>query len=172
MAHRHFGEVDGVEEGAIFASRKELALSGVHRPYQAGICGSKHEGAESIVLSGGYEDDTDNGDVITYTGHGGNVPGKATQFQDQDFDRQNMALALSSKTQIPVRVIRGAKHKSPFSPKAGFQYAGLYRVTRWWEQKGKSGFRIFRFELMKIGSERDRQVQHSHLSNTANVESS
>jgi putative restriction endonuclease len=169
MANRHFGEIDGIEEGATFASRKELSLSGVHRPYQAGICGSKYEGAESIVLSGGYEDDIDNGDVIIYTGHGGNVSGKSTQFQDQDLDRQNMALALSSETQTPVRVIRGARHKSPFSPQTGFQYAGLYRVARWWEQKGKSGFRVFRFELVKIGSESDRQLQLSQLPNATKV---
>ena len=166
MTRRHFGEVDGIEEGAIFASRKELALSGVHRPYQAGICGSKYEGAESIVLSGGYEDDIDNGDIIIYTGHGGNVPGKATQFQDQELDLQNKALALSSETQIPVRVIRGAKHKSKFSPKTGFQYAGLYRVTRWSEQTGKSGFKIFRFELVKIGSASDQQLQNSQVFTT------
>jgi hypothetical protein len=28
-------------------------------------------GAESIVVSGGYKDDNDFGDVIVYTGHGG-----------------------------------------------------------------------------------------------------
>jgi hypothetical protein len=31
-------------------------------------------GAESIVVSGGYEDDEDHGDTIIYTGHGGNDP--------------------------------------------------------------------------------------------------
>ena len=31
--------------------------SGVHRPHVAGIHGREEEGAYSIVLSGGYEDD-------------------------------------------------------------------------------------------------------------------
>jgi putative restriction endonuclease len=153
MTDRHFGDIPGVDEGAIFANRKELARSGVHRPLQAGICGSKFEGAESIVLSGGYEDDVDNGDVIIYTGHGGNIPGRATQFQDQELDRQNLALVKSYENQTPVRVIRGSRHKSPFSPTTGFQYGGLYRVARWWEQQGKSGFKVFRFELVKIKPE-------------------
>ena len=71
---RVFGELDGHPEGEWFDSRKSLAASGLHRPLQAGICGSSDEGAESIVLSGGYEDDIDNGDVIIYTGHGGRDP--------------------------------------------------------------------------------------------------
>ena len=37
----------------------------------AGIWGRENEGACSIVLSGGYEDDIDDFDYIKYTGHGG-----------------------------------------------------------------------------------------------------
>lgn len=158
MSERVFGEITGVREGQIFEDRKELSVAGVHRPRQAGICGGKSEGAESIVLSGGYEDDVDAGDIITYTGHGGNVPGKATQFKDQELDRQNMALVVSCKERLPVRVIRGAKHRSPRSPKSGYAYGGLYRVVRWWEQRGKSGFKVYRFELRKLGSDAERQV--------------
>jgi putative restriction endonuclease len=158
MVERSFGEIDGVTEGDEFEDRKELSVAGVHRPRQAGICGGKAEGAESIVLSGGYEDDLDNGDVIIYTGHGGNVPGKATQFKDQELDRQNMALVVSCENRLPVRVVRGAKHKSQWSPPAGYRYSGLFRVSRWWEQRGKSGFRVLRFELRKIGSPAELEV--------------
>lgn len=160
MTERIFGEIDGVEEGDQFEDRKELSVAGVHRPRQAGICGGKSEGAESIVLSGGYEDDTDHGDVIIYTGHGGNLPGKAMQFRDQELDRQNMALVVSCQNRLPVRVIRGAKHKSPWSPDSGYTYSGLYRVVRWWEQRGKSEFKVFRFELRKIGSRAEQEVAH------------
>lgn len=157
---RAFGDISGIDEGGEFEDRKALSKAGVHRPRQAGICGGKHEGAESIVLSGGYEDDLDNGDVITYTGHGGNVPGKATQFKDQELDLQNMALVVSCENQLPVRVVRGAKHSSKWSPKSGYRYAGLYRVFRWWEQRGKSGFKVYRFELRKIGSPAEREVSN------------
>jgi putative restriction endonuclease len=55
---------------SLFASRDELNKTGVHLPTRAGISGAAEEGADSIVLSGGYEDDRDDGDVIIYTGHG------------------------------------------------------------------------------------------------------
>ncbi len=160
MRGRTFGELPENPEGAAFEDRRDLSRSGVHRPTQAGICGGKAEGAESIVLSGGYEDDIDNGDIIIYTGHGGNVPTSATQYKDQDLDCQNMALVVSCENRLPVRVVRGAKHKSNWSPDSGFVYGGLYRVVRWWEQRGKSGFKVFRFELRKLGSAVESEVSH------------
>ena len=42
-----------------------------HRPPVAGIAGKPVDGAYSIVLAGGYEDDIDHGDEFTYTGAGG-----------------------------------------------------------------------------------------------------
>ena len=43
----------------------------VFRPPVAGIAGKPVDGAYSIVLAGGYEDDEDFGDEFTYTGAGG-----------------------------------------------------------------------------------------------------
>ena len=71
---RNFGEIDGYSEGRIFTDRKELHDAGVYAPLVAGISGSQTEGADSIVMSGGYEDDEDNGDFVIYTGHGGQDP--------------------------------------------------------------------------------------------------
>lgn len=34
-----------------------MSEAGIHRPHVAGIHGREHEGAYSIVLSGGYDDD-------------------------------------------------------------------------------------------------------------------
>jgi putative restriction endonuclease len=158
MAERIFGELPGVPEGTLFEDRTQLSKAGVHRPRQAGICGGKGEGAESIVLSGGYEDDFDRGDVIVYTGHGGNIPRTATQYQDQELDRQNMALVISCKNRLPVRVVRGSKHRSDWSPETGYVYSGLYRVVGWWEKVGKSGFKVFQFELRKIGSDAEAEA--------------
>ena len=83
---RTFGHVDEVEVGNSFANRKQLATSGVHKPTQAGISGGAQEGADSIVVSGGYEDDEDYGDVIVYTGHGGRDPATGRQVSDQRFN--------------------------------------------------------------------------------------
>jgi putative restriction endonuclease len=93
MPSRHFGDIPGIPKGATFADRHDLAKAGVHRPPQAGISGSGLEGADSIVLSGGYEDDSDDGDVITYTGHGGNSPATGKQVADQELKAGNLALA-------------------------------------------------------------------------------
>lgn len=71
MPNRIFGEIPEVSVDRVFATRKALSRARVHRPTQAGISGAEKEGADSIVLSGGYEDDQDFGNVIVYTGHGG-----------------------------------------------------------------------------------------------------
>lgn len=39
-----FGHVEGTYEGQVFANRKELGLSGIHTPPQAGIWGRQNEG--------------------------------------------------------------------------------------------------------------------------------
>lgn len=49
----------------------QVSEVGVHRPHIAGIHGRETDCAYSIVLSGGYEDDIDNGDEFLYTGSGG-----------------------------------------------------------------------------------------------------
>jgi SAD/SRA domain len=149
MPNRIFGEITGYPAGTYFESRAEMSRAGVHRPLQAGISGSASEGADSIVLSGGYEDDRDNGFEITYTGHGGRDPETSEQVEDQELTRGNIALALSMKNMLPVRVVRGAAHSSPFSPKAGYQYDGLYLVEDYWQDKGKSGYRVWRYRLVK-----------------------
>ncbi len=51
---------------------------------------------------------------------------------------------------LPVRVIRGCKHNSKFSPEKGYRYDGLFKVIKFWDETGKSGYKVFRFELIKI----------------------
>jgi len=48
-------------------AKRRLSQARVHRPLQAGISGNGHEGADSIVVSGGYEDDEDYGNALIYT---------------------------------------------------------------------------------------------------------
>lgn len=150
MAERIFGHVPGYSEGSLFADRRELSESRVHVPIQAGISGSQTEGSESIILSGGYEDDQDHGDTIIYTGAGGRDPRTGRQTHDQPFTRGNRALALSKQNGLPVRVIRGSSHDSPYSPPAGYSYDGLYIVEDFWREIGRSGFVVWRFRLTKI----------------------
>ncbi|KAB2347734.1 hypothetical protein F8566_17635 [Actinomadura rudentiformis] len=146
-----YGEIPSVDEGTLFASRADLREAGLHRPRQAGICGSKSNGgAESIVLSGGYEDDEDHGDVIIYTGHGGQND-HGDQIADQrPTDSGNAALITSITSRYPVRVIRGAGSKSPYAPPEGFSYDGLYTVENYWTKVRADGFRVLQFRLEKL----------------------
>lgn len=92
------------------------------------------EGAYSISLSGGYEDDVDIGECFTYTGEGGRAlkgtesdPKNlrtAPQSKDQTLTRGNLALSLNITTRKPVRVIRGSNLKNEFAPEYGYRYDG------------------------------------------------
>jgi putative restriction endonuclease len=123
-AQRIFGEIPGVAEGTTFSSRRAVAEAGVHPPRMHGIFGAAAEGADSIVVSGGYEDDEDYGDELIYTGHGGRDPATGAQVADQMLTNQNLALAVSSDQGFPVRVIRGAGGDPQYSPATGFRYDG------------------------------------------------
>jgi putative restriction endonuclease len=133
----------------LFANRRALSAAGVHRPTMAGIVGTGQTGAESIVLNGGYEDDEDQWDYIVYTGQGGNDPESGRQIADQELTRGNLALARSCDEGLPVRIIRGYKEPSGFGPESGFRYDGVYYVESYWQDRGKSGFLIWRFRLVR-----------------------
>jgi putative restriction endonuclease len=153
-----FGDVAGIEEGHEFLDRKAMMPSSFHRNWGAGIDGNAKNGTAAIILSGGYEDDEDNGDEIIYTGAGGNDPNTGRQIEDQSWDNRGNAGLLTSMDQgLPVRVSRGYKHKSDYSPKSGYTYAGLYSVVDAWEEIGKSGFKICRFRLDYCGDNYERK---------------
>lgn len=125
---RTFGEIPGFPEGTRFDSCEKRSKSGVHPATQTGISGSQSEGAESIVLSGGYEDDEDLGDEVVYTGHGGRDAATNKQVEHQtltrgNLARGNLALAHSSNEGLPVRIVRGANLGSQYAPKSEYRYS-------------------------------------------------
>lgn len=153
MAEYTFGEIEGVNEGDEFIDRKKLRAAGIHLALVAGIDGNRADGCSSIVLNGGYVDDEDSGNEIIYTGHGGNDPSSKRQIKDQSWnDGGNAALIVSEMHGLPVRVTRGYKHKSIYSPKIGYKYCGLYMVVEHFPAQGKDGFGICRFRLQKISA--------------------
>ena len=117
-----FGHIEGISVGQIFSDRKEVAKAGIHTPLMSGIWGAQ-EGAYSIVLSGGYEDDVDDLNYILYTGQGGQDSPGGKQIADQEFTKGNKGLQLSCQYDLPVRVIRG--HQIKNGPVAGYRYDGL-----------------------------------------------
>ena len=150
VTQRQFGPILGVPVGRVFNNRRELSAARVYRPTQAGISGSSQDGSDSIVLNGGYADDEDHGDVIVYTGHGGQ-DGRGRQVRDQEVtDSGNAALKISFEEQLPVRVIRGSSGDPKWSPSSGYRYDGLYLVSRFWEAYGLDGYKVCRYLLERL----------------------
>ncbi|WP_220793108.1 YDG/SRA domain-containing protein [Nocardioides stalactiti] len=146
-----FGEIPGNPVGTTYADRGAAMRAGVHQVQMQGISGNGHVGANSIVVSGGYADDEDHGDVIIYTGAGGNDTQTKTQIDHQSFSQHgNAGLILSEENGLPVRVIRGSGGDPLHSPATGFRYDGLYRVESHWYETGLQGYRICRYRLVKL----------------------
>ncbi|MET7331684.1 YDG/SRA domain-containing protein [Nonomuraea sp. NPDC005650] len=147
----HYGPVENPKSVVLFASRRELHDAGIHRPLQAGICGTAERGgAESIVVSGGYKDDSDYGSVIIYTGHGGRDPNSGKQIEDQSPKHSgNAALIRNVMTGLPVRVVRGAAGNPEHSPDYGYRYDGLFKVTDYWTKRSVDGPTVLQFRLEK-----------------------
>ncbi|XP_068942872.1 E3 ubiquitin-protein ligase UHRF1 isoform X1 [Petaurus breviceps papuanus] len=170
----HYGPIPGIPVGTMWKFRVQVSESGVHRPHVAGIHGRSNDGAYSLVLAGGYEDDVDHGNSFTYTGSGGrDLSGNkrtAEQSCDQKLTNMNRALALNCSAPIndrggaeakdwragkPVRVVRnvkGGKH-SKYAPAEGNRYDGIYKVVKYWPEKGKSGFLVWRYLLRRDDDE-------------------
>lgn len=158
---KRFGPIPGIAPGTWYPSRIACSTSSLHAPTVAGISGDSSQGAYSLCLSGGYEDDVDSGDTVTFTGSGGRdlrgTPAKrknlrtAPQSTHQSFANPlNAALRRSKQTQKPVRVLRGFRGRRPYAPPEGYLYCGLYVVERCWTQRGQSGFDVCRFALKRL----------------------
>jgi putative restriction endonuclease len=153
---RTFGEIPGQPEGTLFESREQVRQAKLHAHNQAGISGTAKQGADAIVLNGGYPDDRDYGDVLVYTGHGGQDSATKRQIADQTLaDAGNAGLVKSQLDGLPVRVVRGHEEDSPHAPEKGYRYDGLYRVVRHWFKVRGDGFQVCQFLMVKIGSSSD-----------------
>ncbi|MEU9872207.1 YDG/SRA domain-containing protein [Actinomadura sp. NPDC048021] len=153
---RTFGEIPGQVEGTSFYSREQVRKAKLHAHNQAGISGTGKQGADAIVLNGGYPDDRDYGEIIVYTGHGGQDSRTKLQIADQTLDDSgNAGLVKSQLDGLPVRVIRGFEEDSPHAPDEGYRYDGLYRVVRHWFKTRDDGFQVCQFLMVKIGSPSD-----------------
>ncbi|OAY71610.1 E3 ubiquitin-protein ligase ORTHRUS 2, partial [Ananas comosus] len=100
----------GVLVGELWEDRMECRQWGAHLPHVAGIAGQSDYGAQSVALSGGYEDDEDHGEWFLYTGSGGrdlsgNKRTNKEQSFDQKFEKLNQALRVSCLKGYPVRVV-------------------------------------------------------------------
>ncbi|KAL6971202.1 Histone-lysine N-methyltransferase member suvh2 [Sarracenia purpurea var. burkii] len=155
---RIVGSIPGVHIGDLFFFRMELCVVGLHGQAQAGIdyVPASHSSngepiATSIIVSGGYEDDEDGGDVIIYTGQGGQDK-HSKQCSHQKLESGNLALERSMTYGIELRVIRGLKYEGSPSGKV-YVYDGLYKIYDTWFDVGKSGFGVYKFKLMRMDNQ-------------------
>ncbi|KAL5518903.1 hypothetical protein ACEPAH_586 [Sanghuangporus vaninii] len=158
---KQYGHIPGVDIGAWWETREACSLDAIHAPWVAGISPGP-QGAYSIALSGGYDDDVDLGNGFTFTGSGGrDLKGTkekpknlrtAPQSSDQTFENHfNRSLLKSSQTKRPVRVIRGYKSHSPFAPVEGYRYDGLYTVEKAWQEIGvNTKFLVCKFAFKRL----------------------
>jgi [histone H3]-lysine9 N-trimethyltransferase EHMT len=153
---RIVGPMPGISVGDAFFFRMELCVLGLHGQVQAGIDyvseGQSASGepiATSIIVSGGYEDDEDRGDILVYTGHGGRDPNLHKHCIDQKLQGGNLALERSMAYGIEVRVIRAVKSRRSPVGKVYF-YDGLYKVVDYWLDRGKAGFGVYKYKMMRI----------------------
>ncbi|KAH7884630.1 PUA-like domain-containing protein [Phlebopus sp. FC_14] len=171
-----FGHIPGIHVGASWPSRQECSNAGVHRSILAGICGTKHDGANSIVLSNMY-DDNDCGETIIYTGAGGrkrwsdSFPPKRIHHGPQIYDQKwtdwgNTSLVVSEETGQPVRVVRGHKEISKYAPAQGYRYDGLYTVVSHWMENNSKGLKVCRYRLERIPGQPPIPEHHSWVSPT------
>ncbi|KAI0639377.1 hypothetical protein C8Q77DRAFT_1044898 [Trametes polyzona] len=157
-----YGAIPGIPIGTWWETRQACSVDAIHAPWVAGISPGP-QGAYSVALSGGYEDDVDLGEAFTFTGSGGrDLKGTkdkpknlrtAPQSCDQTFDNKfNKALQRSCETKKPVRVIRGYKLHSEYAPAEGYRYDGLYTVEKAWMERGLNagGFMVCKFALKRL----------------------
>lgn len=159
VAKPKFGQIESVPVGSWWRFRFQASEEGVHIPLVAGIHGKESQGAYSIVYSGLFEQDADLGDDVYYTASGGRNSKPRTggiQVRDQKLKRANKALALNCWAPFdganganagsnwrlgkPVRLLRSgnARQKnSRYLPKVGVRYDGIYKVVKYWPERGK-----------------------------------
>lgn len=172
VPENHCGPIPGVDVGTTWMFRIQVSEAGVHRPPVAGIHGREKDFAYSIVLSGGYEEDYDNGDEFLYSGSGGrdlsgNKRTNHEQSKDQTLTRMNLALAKNCNASVndkigaaatksnwmlgkPVRVVRNYKlgKFSKYAPKEGNRYDGIYKVVKYYPDTS-NGFIMWKYVLRR-----------------------
>ncbi|KZP23897.1 hypothetical protein FIBSPDRAFT_889142 [Athelia psychrophila] len=121
--------------GTIWTSRQALCNAKMHNNVRSGISVGRN-GANAVVLSGGYEDDysINNGETVYYTGAGG---------RDRPSGRSYM-------TGVPIKLFQGFNADSR---KIHYRFEGFYQVTRATMRQGSSGFLICRFKLVSMTEE-------------------
>ncbi|XP_015577714.1 E3 ubiquitin-protein ligase ORTHRUS 2 isoform X1 [Ricinus communis] len=96
--------------GDTWEDRFQCRQRGAHFPHVPGILGQSEHGAQSVVLSGGCQDDEDHGEWFLYTGSGGrdlrgNKRTNKGQSFDQKIEKLNEVLRISCRKGYPAVIV-------------------------------------------------------------------
>lgn len=153
-AHPHratriiYGDVPGYPAPREFVNRRAAFVAGVHRQTQAGISGGA-DGVDAICLSDGYSDDSFDGDLISYTGFGGQDPNTRRHVADQQLVRGNLGLVRDYELQRPVRVLVKKSVLTRNRQDTSYLYVGLYVVVHW-DWALRDGFKVLVYQLKSL----------------------
>ncbi|KAG8130571.1 putative Hp isoform 2 protein [Naja naja] len=127
----HYGPIPGVPVGATWKFRVQVSEAGVHRPHVGGIHGRSNDGAYSLVLAGGFEDEVEQAFIFKEKLHfqTGSHPRALALNCDAPLDDKNGAESKNWRAGKPVRVVRSSKGRriSKYAPEEGNRYDGIYK---------------------------------------------
>lgn len=151
---RVYGD-NGLSPGDWFPRGVVARFKGAHAGMVRGICGDPEHGAYAIVVSGQYEEDLDEGEVLYYSGEGAE---KNKDPHEVDRRAANNSLMASWETERPVRVLRSGskdeRHRH-YAPRRGIRYDGLYRVVAVQRRHNAEGGLYQRFKLRRLPGQED-----------------
>ncbi|TQJ33053.1 putative restriction endonuclease [Arthrobacter sp. SLBN-122] len=163
-----YGDLPGYPAPWEFVNRRAAFLAGVHRQTQAGISGGA-EGVDAICLSDGYTDDAFDGDLITYTGFGGQDANTRRHIADQQLVRGNLGLVRNYELERPVRVLVKKSVLTRNRQDNSYIYAGLYVVVHW-DWALRDGFKVLVYQLRSLIGQTEAGLLSSLASLTGGAE--
>lgn len=151
---RVYGD-NGLTPGDWFPKMIVARFNGAHSGGLRGISGDPDRGAFSIVVSGQYEEDLDEGEVLYYSGEAAD---KNENPHELIRRATNDSLVESYGNRQPVRVLRSAskgERERHYAPACGVRYDGLYTVIAVQERHNAKGGLYQRFKLRRLGGQED-----------------
>lgn len=131
--------------GDIFSSRKQLIELGLHSEQQRGMGSKTNDNGVDYIFSivmNNYPDNQFNEDEIYYSGEGGFDPITGTIKNDQSLQTSANKKMISS-IQLRAEIMVFIKSQK------GFEYKGEYIPTHYKKKRGRNGFIIIDFHLIK-----------------------
>ncbi|KKY32484.1 putative ydg sra domain-containing protein [Diaporthe ampelina] len=151
---RVFGD-NGLTPGDWFPRMVIAQFKGAHSGGIRGISGDPERGAYSVVVSGQYDEDLDEGDVLYYSGEAAD---KNENPREVIRRSTNDSLVESCGNRQPVRVLRSAskgERERHYAPACGIRYDGLYSVVAFQNRTNAKGGLYQRFKLRRLPGQED-----------------